>query len=65
MKYGNCTICNQEIEESEALIVTGVTIIGGHGLADENRSTEVHYAHQSCRVKPRPNHLRDAIEANQ
>jgi len=63
MNYGRCAICKQEIREGADLIVTGVTIIGGQSLADANRSTEVHYAHQSCHSSP-PNHVRDAVEAN-
>lgn len=65
MSYGCCTICKQEIEKGAALIVTGITIINGQSLADADRSTEVHYAHQTCHTKPHENHVRDAVEANQ
>ena len=63
MNYGCCAICKQEIEDGEDLIVTGITITSGQSLADKNRTTEVHYAHQSCHRK-RPDHVRDAVDAN-
>lgn len=59
MNYGCCTICKRAIEEGESVIVTGVTITSG-----QFPKNEAHYAHQVCQATPRPNHVRDAVEAN-
>jgi len=65
MEYGCCTICERPITEGIDLVITGITITGGYGLADENRTSKARYTHQNCHTKPRPNHARDAIEACQ
>jgi len=64
MHHGRCTVCKQEINEGESLVVTGITITGGYSLSDDRRSTEVHYAHRTCHTMPTINHVRDAVEAN-